>query len=338
MKFKLFVFVLVLILASTSFSQMKPRSDQMKGHNKKGMQLYHQGELDKAEHEFKLTLKKNKKNLLAREMLAQIYYMKKNYKDAFKQAEIVIKQNPNLCRSHLTLGAIYFKRGEKEKARKEFKQARENAKTKQEKEKVRDVIAKIKAGEEELIFPQKTQKAKKTLTISPATEMPEIQATRKPYVAVFPFKETNVRRQDTNIGVTISEMLITALIQTDRFNVMERTQLQKVLKEQSLSQTGAVDPETAVEVGKLVGLEAVVIGSVSQLKSVIEGDARLIEVETAKALTAVNGNVNNIDNARDLATQLARKLAKKVSLIETKDDTVEKGKKQLDTIQQEIKK
>ena len=333
MKFKLFVFVLVLMLASTSFSQMKPPANQMKGHFKKGMQFYQQGKLNKAEHEFKLALEKNKKNFFAREMLAQTYYMKKNYKDAFKHAEIVIKQNPKACRAHLTLGAIFFKRGEKEKARKEFKRAHENARTKQEKEKVRDVIAKIKAGEEELISPKRS---KKTLTISPATKTPDVHATRKPYVAVFPFKETNIRRQNTNAGVTISEMLITALIQTDRFNVMERTQLQKVLKEQSLSQTGAIDSDTAVEVGKLVGLEAVVIGSISQLKSVIEGDARLIDVETAKALTAVNSNVKNIDNVRDLASQLARQLATKVSLIEIKDATEEQGKKQLDSTQEEI--
>lgn len=330
MKFKFFIMILVLIFSSTSFSQIRPQGRRLKGHTKKGMHLYQQGELDKAEQEFLMALKINKKNFFANEMLAQIYYQKKNYKEAFKYAERAIKQNPRVTKAHLTIGAILLKRGEKEKANERFRRAIENARTQEEKGRVQNFIANLREGKGDILFGHRRTKA--PLDIPSAAEEPVIQSTRKPYVAVFPFKETNIRTEHTKIGETLSEMLTTALIQTNRFNVMERAQLQKVLEEQSLGQTGTLDSETAVEVGKLIGVEAVVMGSVSQLKSVIEGDARIIEIETGKSLTAVNAKVNNIDRMRDLATELARQLAGKASLIKTKEVIT-----QQDSIKQDLK-
>lgn len=48
------------------------------------------------------------------------------------------------------------------------------------------------------------------------------------------------------------------------FNVIERTRLKKIMKEQRLHLTGAVDEKTAVTVGRLIGAEGVIFGSVTQ--------------------------------------------------------------------------
>jgi hypothetical protein len=58
--------------------------------------------------------------------------------------------------------------------------------------------------------------------------------------------------------------LTTELFKTGAFIVVERAQLKQVLGEQALGQTGAVNPETAAQAGRVLGLNALVTGSVSQ--------------------------------------------------------------------------
>ncbi len=65
-------------------------------------------------------------------------------------------------------------------------------------------------------------------------------------------------------GQGMSDMLVTALVQSGKFRVMEREQLQKVIKEQDLGQSGRVTEQTAPALGKLLGVSAIVYGSVSE--------------------------------------------------------------------------
>jgi curli biogenesis system outer membrane secretion channel CsgG len=66
-------------------------------------------------------------------------------------------------------------------------------------------------------------------------------------------------------GAGVADMLATALVKTKKFMVIERKELDKVLEEQKLGLSGMVTPETAPAVGKLLGVELIVIGSVSEL-------------------------------------------------------------------------
>ena len=52
-------------------------------------------------------------------------------------------------------------------------------------------------------------------------------------------------------------------VKTDFYQVIERDQLEKVLKEQRLSLSGAIDESSAAEVGRILGLDAIIMGSVS---------------------------------------------------------------------------
>jgi len=52
-------------------------------------------------------------------------------------------------------------------------------------------------------------------------------------------------------------------VKTDFYQVIEREQLQKVLKEQRLSLSGALDENSAAEVGRLLGLDIIIMGNVS---------------------------------------------------------------------------
>lgn len=66
-----------------------------------------------------------------------------------------------------------------------------------------------------------------------------------------------------NPGSGMSDMLTTTLVQSGKFRVIEREQLQHVLKEQDFGQSGRVTEQTAPQLGKLLGVSAVVYGSVS---------------------------------------------------------------------------
>jgi curli biogenesis system outer membrane secretion channel CsgG len=59
-------------------------------------------------------------------------------------------------------------------------------------------------------------------------------------------------------------MLVTELVKTDQFMVIERQELNKILEEQGLGMSGAVTPQSAAQVGKLLGVELMVMGSVSE--------------------------------------------------------------------------
>lgn len=52
-------------------------------------------------------------------------------------------------------------------------------------------------------------------------------------------------------------------VKTDFYSIIERDQLQKVLKEQRLSLSGAIDESSAAEVGKILGLDIIIMGEVS---------------------------------------------------------------------------
>jgi curli biogenesis system outer membrane secretion channel CsgG/tetratricopeptide (TPR) repeat protein len=69
-----------------------------------------------------------------------------------------------------------------------------------------------------------------------------------------------------NLGEGMSEMLVTELIKTNRFVVVERQALQDILGEQELGQTGVVKKETAAKVGQVLGAQIIVRGVVSEFE------------------------------------------------------------------------
>lgn len=66
------------------------------------------------------------------------------------------------------------------------------------------------------------------------------------------------------IGQGLSEMLITELVKTGRFIVVEREALAAIIAEQQLGQTGLITKETAVKVGNLLGAQLIAKGVVSE--------------------------------------------------------------------------
>lgn len=102
-------------------------------------------------------------------------------------------------------------------------------------------------------------------------------------IAVLPF-DTKGGAQKLEISVT--DKLVTQLVNLRRFKVMERTALEKVLKEQKLQTSGVVDEKTAVNVGKIAGADAIVIGDVNVIGGSAKVSARVIDTETSETIVA----------------------------------------------------
>jgi len=65
-------------------------------------------------------------------------------------------------------------------------------------------------------------------------------------------------------GVALADLLTDALVNSDKFNVIDRTNLQAVLSEHKLSTSGEVSGSSAVESGKLIGARFLLTGNVLQ--------------------------------------------------------------------------
>jgi curli biogenesis system outer membrane secretion channel CsgG len=62
----------------------------------------------------------------------------------------------------------------------------------------------------------------------------------------------------------VSDILVNRLVQSGSYTVIERSQLEAILQEQDLGASGRVDASTAAEIGRILGVQAVIIGSITQ--------------------------------------------------------------------------
>lgn len=67
-----------------------------------------------------------------------------------------------------------------------------------------------------------------------------------------------------NVGTGVAEMLVTALSETRKYTLIERDKLDAVLAEQRLGASGAVTPQTAAKIGRLLGARFIVTGAVTE--------------------------------------------------------------------------
>jgi len=109
-------------------------------------------------------------------------------------------------------------------------------------------------------------------------------------VAVTDFP--NLQGVTCDLGRYFSERLTTRLAQNPRFLVVERRRLAQVLGELRFSMSDLVDPAKAKQLGRMAGVEAIVVGSVSDLGNQVDLDARMIEIETNRMLLGATTTIS----------------------------------------------
>lgn len=74
-----------------------------------------------------------------------------------------------------------------------------------------------------------------------------------------------------NAAQGVSDLLTNKLVQSGKYTLIERSRIAEILQEQNLATAGRIDPNTAAQVGRVLGADAVVIGSVTRFNLDEEG-------------------------------------------------------------------
>ncbi len=142
----------------------------------------------------------------------------------------------------------------------------------------------------------------------------EAQAKKKrPLVAVMDFDYGTVDNWwgQHDIGKGMSDQVVDALLEDGSFRVIERKKLDTVLAEQDFSNSDRADAATAAKIGKLLGVNYIIAGSItkfstekrggagsiggigrlgiSKAKSEVALTARLIDVNTGEIMLSAKG-------------------------------------------------
>ena len=135
-------------------------------------------------------------------------------------------------------------------------------------------------------------------------------AQAKVRVAVLNFENSSTWTYwGDSLGAAAADELATQLVQTGKYTVIERRELASILAEQNLGASGAVTPATAAKVGRLLGVQLLFTGSITQFSiqrtsvamrgiggtySNAESkiDARLVNTETGEVMVVAVGQGN----------------------------------------------
>ena len=135
----------------------------------------------------------------------------------------------------------------------------------------------------------------------------------KKRVAVFEFEDKTDHRvrwwTGQSVGRGMADMLVTSLVKSGRYRVIERQEIEQIINEQQLGQSGMVTAQSAAKISQLLGVEIAIIGSVtefgqqrsdtggrvkrigvgiSKMGATVGLDIRFINTTTGEILTAEN--------------------------------------------------
>lgn len=118
-------------------------------------------------------------------------------------------------------------------------------------------------------------------------------------VAVLPFEP-----RGSSLSVFYTDWFTTELVRIQKFEVVERAQLDKVLSEQALGLSGVINRDVLVKIGQVLGVDAVFLGSAT--KGQTGGgvcNIRLVDIETGVIIwTGTSSDVRHL--TKDLAKRL----------------------------------
>lgn len=150
------------------------------------------------------------------------------------------------------------------------------------------------------------------------TQIAQAQTKERKRIAVLDFDFASTSRTGFYYGwyggigpaKGVSDLLTDKLVRDGTYTVVERSKVEQVLKEQNFGASGRVEPSTAAEIGKILGVDAVVIGTITQFNveesggnrvcvvvcigkkkrgAVVQVNSRLVSTSTAEVMAAAEG-------------------------------------------------
>ena len=84
------------------------------------------------------------------------------------------------------------------------------------------------------------------------------------YIAIIDFEGIGILESEARV---LTQRLTSEMIALELYQVLERTEMKRLLSEQKFQYSGCVDTKCAVELGKMLGAKYMVVGTISKLES-----------------------------------------------------------------------
>jgi len=132
-----------------------------------------------------------------------------------------------------------------------------------------------------------------------ANMISKIDQSGKKSIAVTDF--TGLQGEVTELGRFIAEELSIELMNNvKKFEIIDRNHLKSIMKEHKFALSGLVDPKTIKEIGKIVGVDAIITGSVIPFGDNIKVTCKVIATDTARVISAGKINIAKTKAIDDL--------------------------------------
>jgi TolB-like protein len=123
----------------------------------------------------------------------------------------------------------------------------------------------------------------------------------------------------------LAELMIHQLDGSINLKVVERERIKWILGELELeNDPGKFDPQSAVRLGKQLGVHTVLLGTMMKIKNKMKLLARLVKVETSEIIATEEAQ-GDVDDILEIAENLSMKVAKKINVTLTKADVEKSG-------------
>ncbi len=114
------------------------------------------------------------------------------------------------------------------------------------------------------------------------------------------------------VASAVSAIIRSEFVNMGNFIIVERAQMNAILKEQGLQMTGCTDSSCAVKLGKILSARRIVIGELNKVGGKILITARYVNVSSGESLFSSSDRADGLDDIDSVTRRLARKLAERI--------------------------
>lgn len=132
--------------------------------------------------------------------------------------------------------------------------------------------------------------------------------------AIVDFDNISGNVKYDGLGKAMSSMLISDITTSNnKIQIVERAQINKLLKEQNFQKSSSIDKNSTVQIGKLLGVKYLLIGDIYVLNEELVINARLTDVESG-VIKFSNKQEGKLQYWLNLKTGIAKEISKNLSL------------------------
>ena len=134
---------------------------------------------------------------------------------------------------------------------------------------------------------------------------------------------------DQAVCEAATECLITSVVKTNKYQVVERTQLNKILGELSLASSDEFEDSTVLEIGSLAKARMIVVGAIGKVEKEYMMSVRIIEVETGNVLYAASSFAKSLKDLLKVTDDIDYKMLNKEATSKYQLEQEERNEKNL---------